>query len=104
MMVKLVVFEEALTAYSGIRTPELKLIEHSSVEFVDFSWLRGEAVTTLNIKAGHISRYGTLIANDILTRLALNWIDYYELAIWAHQILINFIIRKNRLKLATMVR
>ena len=92
MVVQAVVFQQRLAACSLVWASELKLVQHRSIQFMNLSWLRGEWLLAALVEASFVALASTLEAYDVLTRGTFDRMHHQELAHWAHQVLIDFIL------------
>ena len=102
MMIQAVVLQERLTARPLVWAPEFKLVEHRSIQLMDLPGLGGERLLAALVEASHVALVSTLVAYNVLTRRALDRVHNQELAHRAHQILVNFVFRKDGSELARL--
>lgn len=90
MGIYLIILKLGLAPIALVRAPELQLGEHSSIQLMDFAWLMRVALPALAS-----SLLGAVVADDVLTGLALHRINYDQFAAWANQVLVQLIVAQN---------
>lgn len=94
---QLVVLQHRLAASAVVGTAEFELAEHGTVELVDLAGLGGEAAIVaagVAVLAVHVQGLSAFEADDVLARLAFDWVDDEEFACWADEVLVDVGVRE----------